>query len=463
VSWRRWWRGLYLISAWTLAVLALGWLGARLWALHVVRTAVPEFEREHGSLDRSQWRRERPPDSENGALRYRAAIELVGSKPGESWRRWREAVRAAEGEPLGPEMDPLLEAVAAEHATALALLREGADRPVCVFNAELGEPNEKLPNLLALLHLGQLQSGLAAAERRRGELGSATRYELDLAALAACLERDPVLVVHLIGAALERRLLSYLRAAVADGAGDLGSERLAESLPADDPLGIADRIRAEAAAHSPDAAWWSGFEGSVADGAGRSWLDPFTVPGLRGAMHVRGLGLAIDALRSEGPPAPAGASPWTVPPGERRTVPAEADPWIAWQPWRWDRHVLESQGRNYWIYDRTERAQAAARALARAALRVRVRGIADGSYPATLVDVAPELAEPTLFVGEAIRYEVAADGSARLTLPASEEQWQRIRSLPETTWHFDFAWRLPSATAKVGTPPVDRAPSGPRR
>jgi hypothetical protein len=419
---RRALRGLALAGGWLLAFLVVTWLGARLWALHVVRTAVPEFEARHGSLDRAQWRRELPPPTENGAQYLRAAA-LLFDRSDEGWKRLSNALEASGGDPLPDSFRAEVEALTADNHDALTLLRQGAAKPRCVFYDELPTPFEIMPNWLAFLNFARLEGENARVALASGDDATAAARLIELSRVADCLEHETIFIVRVVGRGIERRSLARLREALASSRLDASLSPLADSLVHEPLPSIESLARSEAASFGP-AAWWRRDDFAPRENES-SPLSPFNVEGYTGAWELKGLGEALDNLDSAHPPA------------EKHEV------WVASgqiRPW-W-----ENLARTYWINDRRDRSMACVRALARAALAARRAGLALGRYPDRLDEAGTALG-PTPLVGEHVVYERTDDGGARLSLPRSQERWTEIEAdLPEPA-RVDFVWTLPPLPA----------------
>ena len=427
---RRWLRAFYLVCVWGLAILAVAWLGARLWALHVVRTAVPDFEAKHGSLDRSQWERKMPPPSENAGPYLRAAV-LLFDRSGPEWERWQVAMGKVHGDQPAPIAPEDLDGIVARNRDALDLLHKAATMPQCVLSEGIPSPTSESPGWVSILGLARVERELERSELRSGDEAAAVGRIETILVTDGCLANEPTLVVHLLGVAIDRMALRDLHDALAAGRFDAALDTLQDRLHRRATPSTADLIRWEAAVFQPNA--WR--QGDPRSRGGTSAWNPFVVDGFMGAASVQALGATLERL--EDPTPPPGWNP-------------------AWFfPWQMDRY-MRSIDRTYWFYDRTEKAQAAVRALARAALAVRSRGLASGTYPESLEAVDPSLLQPTPLVSERIQYTREVDGSVRLALPGTKTESKRVEALSVHPRHFDFVWTLPPLTDSHGSvPPVE--------
>jgi hypothetical protein len=420
-----------LALRWLLVVIVVGWLGVRLWALHVVRTALPEFEAKYGSLDPAQWSREpllSPAD--NGAFWYRAASLLV-ERPEAATKVWQPVSHDYSVDGAEPEVEAALDELLRANGPALELARAAARKPRCVLWPSLPAPGGEVPNFLALMHLARLEKALALRDLRGGRPEVATRIE-DLLRLGSCLGQEKVAVPALVGDYVEREGLEALRQGLALGALDGGEDRLIAALrSAEGRLSVAEMIRTELAIYRPGSPFWRSPQA-------RGWApalqtaSPIGVPGIYGAMMLRAAPSRLDAIQSETPPPMARAS-CAIQEDDPTLVEALLGPLA---------HVGHEHDAGYaWRIDRLLRTQASVRQMAIAALELRSRARAEGSYP---TEGSSEWGPATPLLGERVQVEPQADGGFRLSLPATERRWNEIQRLALEPNRLRFDWTLPA-------------------
>jgi hypothetical protein len=421
-----------LILRWLLLLVIVGWLGLRLWALHVVRTAVPEFEAKHGSIDPGQWRRRPPADpSENAATWFEAAGNLL-DRSGEGFQTFSASRDSALDGPPEPELARAIDVLRERQALPLALLAEGARRPTCVHydaTPRIGEPGKgRLTFLLNYLPLAQLDLALAAEESRRGDAAAGGRRFSEVFRLSECLLEEPVTNPVLVGSVLERLALRQVRTLLAEGHLDAELDRLADELDRRPRLDYRGVLRQEAYAFGPEGGWESFPPHEIPFEL--RWASPLAVDGFAGAVYLRTVDRALASLELDSPPA--------------------ADP--PRRPGLTERVLAKLHGggearllREQWLTHRVFLAHLAMRDLARAAIRLRRRGVERGVYPAP-DEVAALVATTTPLIDERILVRALPDGRIELSLPETEAVWNELAQLddPVRDRSLRFTWTLPA-------------------
>lgn len=406
---------------------ALLWVSGRSYTYFALSRAVPDFEARHGSLDPAAWQRPDLAPSANAGSWYRAALPLVDNTT-PNFGAWKEG---------GPERRPLshadlaaaLEAAHAANATPLRLLREAATRSGCFIYRWLPAPDVELPRYLNWTDLARLDLELAARDFAAGDRASGAARLDEVLALANCLRSESVLIVRIIGDGLASATLRSLHAFLSRGDLDAALESVDHRLvQAEFAPKVADLVRAEAAVFRPDAVWRTARKPR---GERTGWWDPLDLSNLMLAKNLEALGQIIPLLDRPEPPPPI----------------AEGPRW----PWRLDDWLVGQLGRNYWLFERQDRELASLRLLARAAIALRRQGLATGSYAAAALP--PVLSTVAPLGGDPVRVALASDGSARLELPASERESQRLQTFRTTPRTFPWSWTLLAPRGRDGSSP----------
>ena len=153
-----------------------------------------------------------------------------------------------------------------------------------------------------------------------------------------------------------------------------------------------------------------------------SLVDPFAVRGFSAAMTNRAILTLIDLVQRPAMP--------PEPPSDTELVFA----------WNLDDWIVGRLGRGEWMRERWLRALHDARRLALSALALRERALAERRYPAALpADL--DFVSPARLTDEPLRYEILADGSPRLSLPAAAAQ-DAVLFPNKTSRRFPWTWTL---------------------
>ena len=408
-------RATFVIAATALLLGMLLWLAARLWALHYVRTAVPEYEAKYGSLDPEQWRRPPIPDADNAA-RYMEAAALLFEQREPYWSTWRKS-RDGGGElEVDNAVERAFEGLVELNRVPLEIWLEGGKRSSCALRDALPEPQQRLPPYFAMMHVAQVHTALARRDFTIGQDDRAIARLSSALAASACLQADLTYTAHMVGLAAERRLMPDLRSALEAGNLDGHLGKLQKALEAIQSRSAQEYLHAEAATFQPGA-WWRDqvrYREEVGP-----WYWPFAVTGFSAAAALRGNALTRERLDDPEPPPPPSSKFW---------------------PWQFGRYMYAVLGESYWTTERLQRAQRSVRALAVRALAMRHEGLATGRY-----STGGPASESTPLIGETIVIEARADGSVELALPGSAAYWTEFQPLTGDVRGrtLDWAWTLP--------------------
>lgn len=410
-------RGVLLLAALALA----GGLGYRLYGLQRVSLAVEHFQRGTGSLILAEYAPTEVKPLENAATWLRRGVEALilfednPNTPGE-----KSAVGKCALEGLAsidaPARAHLAEAIA-RNGPAFELLERGAALPASRWFGNYREgTHSTLPELVGAIGAGRLLACRCSLAVERSDLDEALRHFETLGGLARSYENEPILVVQMIGAALERLQLSLGRDLLSRA--DVGPDRLDQLERAVSTIDLEAQIRRAFA-----------FEAATVNDVLRGELPLRDVNGTeyhlgtfdRVAFWFVGPAERAAGLESWGTLAAATRKPWV----EGKQLAEDAiDARMGWaMP-----NVLEYAGRAQ--ATRTLRdGFLAAVALRRIALR-------DGEYPATLADAPRDR-----LTGRPFRYTRAGDGSALLERGGDPEEIEPILLMPGTD---RFEWALPA-------------------
>lgn len=402
----------------------MAWLAARLWALREVRTAVPDFEAKHGSIDPARW--SHPPDEPGvraGRLLRAAALVFDRSEP--HFSRWRRESREARDR--GPDArvsEEILESVVDRNALALELVREAAREPACLLYEALPSPfGGEIVDFFALWEIDRIEQQLALAALARGDAAATERHLATTLALSQCLRTTPPQVPASVGLAIERSNLHLLRSLVESGriaplSGDVVT-RLELSASFE---GFWSSLAAEAAMFQPplDRRRSRGLPGP--EPPPHPW-NPWSVAGFPEAATLRAISRGIDALDEPGPPRPEKIS--------------------SFAPWRLDDHYFAAFADDWWLRARRLEAHAAARELALLATRL---GSASrqGATEDELARISHQhAANRTALVDERIEVKREPDGEWVLSLPATAARWEELAKGQPSRLDLPWTWRVP--------------------
>lgn len=420
------------VGRWLLLVALVAWLAARLWALNVVRTVVPEFEAAHGSIDPVRWTHApTEPGVRAGRLLRSAALLFDRSDPVYSqWSREYRELRSRGADAALREAT--LRAIVEQNRRPLELARDAATHDDCVLQEQLpdsfGTPSF---DFLALLTLAQVELQRSRHALSTGDEDLARTGFSSVLALAHCLQGSPTPIPMSIGLAIERMELNLLRTLVEVGdSRAISDDLLARLEPSSRRIHFEGRLISEAATIQRVARDSSESlrNAEVASHSSR-WWNPFAVAGFVEAMSLRGIDRAIRILDD------------AEPPGRR---PAARFPL-----WDFDQFYFDSFADHWWTIQRGIEAQDAARRLALSALTLESRR-SQGAQEAELERICREHAgSSTPLVGETIRIERDSGGGFVLSLPETSRRWSEIRAHLSASIDFPWTWRIqPPSSAK---------------
>jgi hypothetical protein len=414
-------------------VALVAWLAARLWALNVVRTAVPEFEARHGSIDPVRWEHApTEPGVRAGRLLRSAALLFDRSDP--VYSQWSREYREARNRGAGVAVrEETLRAVAEQNHWPLELVRDAARRDDCVLHEHLpdsfGTPSFDFPALfsLAQIELQRSRQALSTGDEDLARAGFSS-----VLALAHCLQGSPTQVPMSIGLAIERMELNLLRTLVEVGdSRAISDDLLARLEPSSRRIQFAGRLITEAATIQRVArvSTESLRNAEFASYMSR-WWNPFAVDGFVEAMSLRGIDRAIQIL--DDPEAPG------------------RHPAARFPLWDFDRYYFDSFADHWWTVQRGIEAHDAARRLALLALTLEARR-SGGANEAELERICREHSDSgTPLLGETIRIERDSVGGFVLSLPETGRRWSEIRAHLSASIEFPWTWRIQPASPAGG-------------
>lgn len=166
----------------------------------------------------------RIPDRDNAGLVYQQAFEAMG--PEQAWNadwdpRWSDGL--TKFDPQDRALRELLD----RHAPALALLREGGRKPGCYFDRDYGRPSLDmlLPEVTRMRQAAPLLAADARCRAADGDMRGALEDVGAMFLLAEHAGSEPILVMVLVGIAIDKQAKRTLEAVVA--AGEASAEDLA--------------------------------------------------------------------------------------------------------------------------------------------------------------------------------------------------------------------------------------------
>ncbi len=419
---RRILRVILIVGAALLALrLALG-LAASLW-LDAKTDALLE---KHGSLRPRASAPPEVPGSENAAVLHLAAsLQFDGDNQADRFALRRFVDERKEGDT--PTSDEQMRDIVSRYALALRLMDEALTKPATRWKYGYEGITAEIPNLIVVMDLGRLLlADMKLALTDGDDERAATRFREALQ-LSSGLIESRVMIMTLIGTALERGAIRTLREEL------IHRDRVSESI-----LGVA---RAELE-RLPDAT---------------SAYDEAIVYEMRSVHAVlRGLAAGSDETLDD---------TWL----SLRPLVWLARPWVMWN----HGHVLDrfealerrlrapivadesleeerSASKLLWLRDllapslsgvlERERFARGHRALARAALAVEEHRLRHGSPPASLTELADAAGEVSFtdpWTGELLSYEILPTGGYRLATagaarpvtvrPEALQVWERPR------------------------------------
>jgi hypothetical protein len=158
------------------------------------------------------------PDRDNAAVVYERAFQAMGDPAAwpteyhEKWSKWLEP-GAAGFDAKDPEMRAFLK----RQAGALALLREGGDKPGCYFERDYGRPSidMMLPELNRLREAARLLSLDARSQAADGNLRGGLADCRVMLTMAEHTSSDPLLISLLVSIAIDTMGMQALQAVLA--------------------------------------------------------------------------------------------------------------------------------------------------------------------------------------------------------------------------------------------------------
>ncbi len=411
-----------MIVRWTLRVVGVV-LVVALAALLVVRvywgrrlaSAERDLREQLGPLVASAFESPRIPDSDNGGIFLRAGSEaliLLGNDkplvnemsttPPESWT---ESQRAD------------LRRIVADNRPVLELLHRAvglkkSNLGIADSAAKMVKPGQ-IPSLLKVLSVQRLLYADSLLALQGHDLARAVANAEAMSAMAAALEREPLLVAELVGVACEKMLLGVIQGAAAspdlDGA---GTSRLEQAFVQIDLRVAWKQLMARVALDRLGAGASGRFEGveRVVDLLLPGRYDAPAMEYCVKLVNVMDEPYGTDLRRK------AVATPFATP------------------------NLVRAAARNQVVLSQ--------RRLARIALALRRQALETGAYPSSLSSF-PEASTNDPFTGGQLFYTVRSDGSAQLSVPDGEKLWDQAN--PEVHNPGPFTWELP-APARTAPP-----------
>lgn len=423
---RRLGRLLVLTLAGLTLLLLLAAVGIRAYGAVRLREAERLFLREAGPLDAASYAPAPVLDERNAAPLLSGGSQAVVLGEGKDLvSRTR-----TQPPPTGWSEADLqeLRGVLARNAAAMAVLRQARAYP----EANLGIPyrqgmQAKLPNLLQAMEAAKLLAADSTLAALDGDLSHAVDDVETLGVQARAYSREPVLIVTLIGSAIERQQLAAVsRLLAAPGLDAPALERLRAASQSTDLLDVYRRSLL--------------FE---AIGIHRALRDAASLPedaGVDlGSSFLTRLGLRVVAPLAAAESldrarALHAAFSGTKPEIERSIASAQEKG--SWLIGKWFGAIPNLKGGAIRALGTQSR-----RRLASAAIDLRLEALRTGRYPEAL-PLAHRAPEPLL--GVSLRYWREPDGSAVLEVPGAGSLWKDLVPYPDGS----FRWTL----APVATP-----------
>jgi hypothetical protein len=403
-------RGLLVLIAITLAT----GLSYRLHGLHRHGQAAERFRAEVGSLETKDYAPPDVPMLENGATWIRRGVGAVLV-----FKEEKDAVFACEEE--GPTaLDAAGRAgvteVIARNRPALHLIADGGPLTRSEWGIDYAQGSRaNLPDLLAAIDTGRLLACDGRLALERGDLAGAKRRFEELGAMARTYETEPVMIVQLIGTAIERSQLFLGRELLRHG--DIDGASLS-------PIDVEEQMRRSFALEAATTHAVIRGELPLVDPHGTIYTLPASE---RGWEWFFGPNEGADYLTMWIEIDDATRKPWAEGVARARMAASSPGGGIAIP------NMLDAFGR--------AQATRTLRDGLRAAIELRRVANLEGRYPGSIPDSLRELAVDRL-TGRPLAYSVHADGSARLERPDRPTETPGI--LASTRFHA-FYWDLPAS------------------
>ncbi|HUC44836.1 MAG TPA: hypothetical protein VMR65_12400 [Candidatus Sulfotelmatobacter sp.] len=393
-------------------------LALRMYGAHRFSTAKARFEREAGTLDPAKYGRPDLADEDNAVTWIQAGVGatvlfdgdrgLFGNLNEQSPPDWTPDDRAK------------LEKILERNAPAIALLDRARGMTHSSWRIPYREGMEaKLPNLLAGINAAKMLRARAKFALSKGDRETAIGMAEDLGAMARSYESEPVLIVLLIGTAIERQQQSVVRDLAAEGGlsgaevvrlgaaiSDIDLSKAFEVSLLFDAAGIARDIRRDV------------FDRAVPHVVVAAVGDLAAAYALERYMEIR---------KSVGQPV---------------TSPLRAGRESATNP-SWWHSLVDLYGPNVANASSRMLATMSSRDLARLALALRSSAISSGSYPAAIPALSGVASNDPL-TGGPRTYARHDDGSAELSSTTTGEIVKTIFPAPPSVSIALYRWTLPA-------------------
>ncbi|MCI0658797.1 MAG: hypothetical protein L0170_17225, partial [Acidobacteria bacterium] len=407
----RTWRWAVIAMLGLVAMALVAWDLLKVYGRHRLREARAAFEREVGTLDLGAYELPAVSEEKNAATWLTAGAEALiffgeDDKSGGE-KKLIADLAAKPASKWSKDDDTRMEAIVARNAGGFLILDHA--RSCITSNFYIDYPHvasTKLPRLFDFIYAAKLLRAKARLEFRRGRLEESARTAEMLGSLAASMEREPVLIVLMVGGTVERLQLSAVQDLVQSSSENrdlltrLGSSLLTTNLTAQYRRSLV-----------VDSAWMMGEiyeEGNQAKPR---------LPSFPWAMRQMPDLAAAQLLDLQRESASIVEDPYPV---TRKATPPSVSRG-SFLTGSWDEGVLEN------------RLNAAARIssvlsnrrLAALAIGLRLGAEEACRYPSDL-SASAEAQEPDSFTGKPLHYRVRADGSAELTSPGAAEMLAEI-------------------------------------
>jgi hypothetical protein len=410
------------VAVFAAAALAVA-LAARVYGAIRLSRAQSRFEREVGPLTLLPFVKPRIPAEKNAATWLRAGAgatiffgddtAIVGTLAYKSFDQWTADETAR------------FETILERSRPALTLLDRA--RPLRESNWEipyLDGYDAKLPNLLAALNAAKLLAAQGRLAVGRGDRATALASVETLGALARSHENESLLIMLMVGLAIEKLEVELVRDILTTPAVAPGELDRLDAALCDRDLHAAMRlsVRQEAVSLAKS-------DGSELADPVLEWKDRWQVDLLREAIVAS----ALDAHRI------------SLADIERPVTVPLSDPDDSHEGFA--QRAMHGFQPNLRSMSARTMATLSARELAQLALALRRATVAGAAYPPALPAVRG-IAEADPLTGEARSYRVAADGSAELASTTTDAVLGSI--FPARTGVYDalYVWRLPPPGAR---------------
>jgi|GEM_PF-2072988 len=437
---RRTWRWAVIAILGLVAMALVAWDVLKVYGRHRLREARAAFEREVGTLDLGAYELAAVPEEKNAATWLTAGAEALiffgGDDKSGGEKKLIADLAAKPASKWSKDDDTRMEAIVARNAGGLLILDRARSCITSNFYIDYSHvASTKIPRLIDFLYAARLLRAKATLEFRRGRLEESAHTAEMLGSLAASMEREPVLIVLLVGGTVERLQLSAVQDLVQSSSANLdllarlGSSLLTTNLTAQYRRSLV-----------VDSAWMMGeiYE-ELSEAKPRLPSFPWAIrqmPDLAAAQ-------LLDLQREL---ASIGEGPYSV---SKKAILTSVSR-RSFLTGSWDEGVLENK------LNAAARISSVLsnRRLAALAIGLRLGAEEARRYPSDLSAYA-EAVEPDPFTGKPLHYQVRADGSAELTSPGAAEMLAEIIPRSSGLTHGDaYRWLLP-APGWASSPTLD--------